>query len=55
MVLFFFFHQDCSKNGHNDGSIDHAFRKVRKNSVGFHIWKVEVREYSHILSRFSSV
>ncbi|XP_031623879.1 villin-like protein quail isoform X1 [Contarinia nasturtii] len=25
----------------SDGVIDAAFRKVRKNSIGFHIWKVE--------------
>lgn len=42
-VFFFSFRKDCSKGGQNDGSIDPAFRKVRKNSVGFHIWKVEVR------------
>lgn len=28
--------------GVSDGVIDAAFRKVRKNSIGFHIWKVEV-------------
>lgn len=43
-VLFYFlFLKECSKGGQNGGSIDHAFRKVRKNSLGFHIWKVEVR------------
>lgn len=28
-----------------EGLIDAAFRKVRKNSIGFHIWKVEVRKH----------
>lgn len=41
------FIQDGLKSGVSDGVIDAAFRKVRKNSIGFHIWKVEVCSARH--------
>lgn len=44
MIENFYLQDGGSKINFVDGTIDAAFRKVRKNIVGFYIWKVEVNE-----------
>lgn len=50
LIRYIYILQDGLRNI-SDGIIDGAFRKVRKNSIGFHIWKVEVN-FHYFLSNF---
>lgn len=42
-LYFFKFNFKDESNGNivSDGRIDAAFRKINKNAVGLHIWKIE--------------